>query len=50
MTTQPTNTLMINIKMNLRMNRTHIQGIFEYVRNTGNTEPGRAIKTYPGEI
>ena len=32
------------------MNITQIQGIIEYVSKTGNTEPGRDIDKYYGEL
>ena len=48
MKTQPTNLLLINTNMNLFMHRMHIQGRIEYVENTVNIEPGRAIDIYSG--
>ena len=50
MTTQPTYLLMINTNMNLCIHRTQIQGRIEYVDNTLNKEPGRAIEIYHGEL
>ena len=41
---------MINTKMDLFMHRTQIQGRIEYVDNTVNTEPRRAIAAYYEEI
>ena len=43
MTTQPTNLLMIKMKMNILMDRTQTQGIIDYDDNNNNTEPGRDI-------
>ena len=50
MATQPTHLLMINVKTNIHMHRTHIQGIIEYVDNNVNTEPGRDMETYSGYL
>ena len=50
MTTHPTNLLMINMRMNLRIHRTQIRGIIEYVESTVNTEPGKDIEKYSGEV
>ena len=50
MTTQSTKLLMINTKMNLCMNRIHIQGTIEYVDNTMNIEPVRVKETNSGKV
>ena len=41
---------MINTKANLRIHRTQIQVRIEYVDNTFNTEPGRVIEIYYGQL
>ena len=50
MTTQPTNTFMINTNMNIRMNITQIQGRIDYVDNNVNIEPGRDKEKYSGGL
>ena len=41
---------MIDTKMNIRMNITHIWREIQYVENNVHKEPGRAIETYYGEL
>ena len=50
MRTQQKKILMVYIKTNIIVNRTHIQGRIEYVDNNVNTEPGIAIDTYYGKL
>ena len=50
MRTQQKKILMVYIKTNIIVNRTHIQGRIEYVDNNVNTEPGIAIDTYYGNL
>ena len=50
MATNLANILMIYAKMNIHMNRMHIQVIIVYVDNTVNKKPGRVIFTYSEEL